>query len=136
MEAELIVRTAAAGGQPASWRAALFARDFNQRRVHQKALFYRLPARPVIKFVLMYFVRGGFLDGRAGLTYALLQAYYEYLIVLKTREIAQNSVALAPMSANPATPGPAAASVVTASALTAPLRGEPAGVQSRSKERA
>ena len=35
----------------------------------------------------MMFVRGAFLDGVAGLTYATLQAFYEYLIVLKTREL-------------------------------------------------
>ena len=34
----------------------------------------------------MVFVRGAFLDGRPGLTYARLQAIYEYMIVLKTRE--------------------------------------------------
>ena len=35
----------------------------------------------------MYVVRRGFLDGRAGLTYCRLLAIYEYLIVLKTREL-------------------------------------------------
>jgi hypothetical protein len=29
----------------------------------------------------------GFLDGRAGFTYAVLQSIYEYMIVLKTAEI-------------------------------------------------
>lgn len=32
-------------------------------------------------------VTPGFLDGRAGLTYCRLLAIYEYLIVLKTREL-------------------------------------------------
>ncbi len=85
MEAELIVRR---GKGRCSVRRALFARDFHLRREHQKALFYRLPLRPLIKFVYMLFVRGAVLDGRAGLTYAALQAFYEYLIVLKTRELA------------------------------------------------
>lgn len=66
---------------------AFINRDFNERRYHQKELFYRLPARPLLKFVLIYLVRRGFLDGRAGLTYATLQAIYEYMIVLKTREL-------------------------------------------------
>jgi hypothetical protein len=34
----------------------------------------------------MYLLRGGFLDGRAGLTYCRLLAMYEYMIVLKLRE--------------------------------------------------
>jgi hypothetical protein len=35
----------------------------------------------------MVWIRGAILDGMAGLTYATLQAFYEYLIVLKTKEI-------------------------------------------------
>lgn len=61
--------------------------DFNERRFHQKELFYRLPARPLIKFAIVYFLRLGMLDGRAGLTYALLQSIYEYMIVIKTMEL-------------------------------------------------
>jgi glycosyltransferase involved in cell wall biosynthesis len=66
---------------------AFFAKDFNERRFHQKGLFYKLPARPVIKFLYMVIGRRAFLDGRAGLTYATLQSIYEYFIVLKTREL-------------------------------------------------
>jgi len=74
--------------KPFSIRRALFSKDFHERRFHQKELFYRLPARPLIKFALLYFAKRGFLDGRAGLTYAALQSFYEYMIVLKTRELA------------------------------------------------
>jgi len=49
-----------------------------------------LPGRPILKFILIYLVKRGFLDGSAGLTYALLQSIYEYFIVLKTRELKQN----------------------------------------------
>jgi hypothetical protein len=35
----------------------------------------------------MVLLRGAILDGPAGLTYATLQAFYEYLIVLKTKEL-------------------------------------------------
>lgn len=66
---------------------ALTAKDFHLRRYHQKELFYRLPCRPLVKFLLLYIVKRGFLDGRAGLTYALLQSIYEYFIVLKVREL-------------------------------------------------
>jgi hypothetical protein len=69
-----------------SWRKAFIARDFHERRFHQKELFYRTPWRPVVKFLFLYLVKRGFLDGRAGLTYAVLQAIYEYMIVLKVRE--------------------------------------------------
>jgi glycosyltransferase involved in cell wall biosynthesis len=66
--------------------AALTESDFHKRRYHQKELFYRLPGRPLAKFLLLYLVKRGFLDGRAGLTYSVLQSIYEYFIVLKTRE--------------------------------------------------
>lgn len=77
------------GAPKASVTAALFEKDFNRRRYHQKEIFYRLPGRPFAKFLLLYFVKLGFLDGHAGLTYSVLQSIYEYFIVLKTREQAR-----------------------------------------------
>jgi glycosyltransferase involved in cell wall biosynthesis len=85
MEALYIARTRQSK-PPFSIAQAFLNRDFNERRYHQKELFYRLPGRPLIKFLLIYAMRLGFLDGRAGLTYAILQSVYEYMIVLKTRE--------------------------------------------------
>jgi len=84
MEAKLIADTR---GGDFSIQKALFAFDFNERRFHQKALFYRLPFRPLIKWVYMMFIRGAILDGKAGITYSFLQAIYEYMIVLKAREL-------------------------------------------------
>jgi glycosyltransferase involved in cell wall biosynthesis len=85
MEAELIFRQQ--GLQNPSLRAAIFDADFHTRRLHQKALFYRMPGRPLIKWLTMMFVRGAVLDGAAGVTYATLQAFYEFMIVLKTKEL-------------------------------------------------
>jgi glycosyltransferase involved in cell wall biosynthesis len=84
MEAQVIA--SGQRGQP-SWRKAFFASDFNERRVHQKSLFYALPGRPFIKLAYMLLVRRAGLDGWAGVRYAVLQSIYEYFIVLKTREI-------------------------------------------------
>lgn len=66
---------------------AFTAKEFHVRRFHQKELFYRLPLRPLVKFVLLYLVKRGFLDGRAGLRYSILQSIYEYMIVLKVDEM-------------------------------------------------
>ena len=66
---------------------AFFSKDFHQRRYHQKGLFYKLPGRPIIKWIYMVFIKRAFLDGFAGVTYATLQSIYEYFIVLKTQEI-------------------------------------------------
>jgi hypothetical protein len=85
MEARLIAE--GGGLSHPSLKTALTSRDFHERRLHQKALFYRLPGRPLLKWLYMVLVRRAFLDGRAGMTYARLQAIYEYMIVLKTREL-------------------------------------------------
>ena len=85
MEAELI--HSRQGLQNPSIVTALTHSDFHQRRLHQKAIFYALPGRPILKFLYMTLIRGAILDGRAGLTYAALQSFYEYLIVLKTNEL-------------------------------------------------
>ena len=85
MEAELIHLQQ--GLRNPSLMTALRDPDFHIRRLHQKALFYRMPGRPLIKWGYLMFVRGALLDGPAGWTYATLQAMYEYLIVLKTKEL-------------------------------------------------
>ena len=85
MEAELIYRQQ--GLNNPSLRAAFGDPDFHTRRLHQKAIFYRLPGRPLIKWCYMMFVRGAVLDGAAGIAYATLQSIYEYMIVLKTKEL-------------------------------------------------
>ncbi len=73
------------GGQ--DW-AGLFTREPTRRRRALKALSMRLPFRPTLRFLYMYLLRRGFLDGRAGFTYCRLLSIYEYLIVLKLRELA------------------------------------------------
>ncbi|MBV8632367.1 MAG: glycosyltransferase family 2 protein [Silvibacterium sp.] len=85
MEAQVIANDLTR--RDASWKKALFAKDFHVRRVAQKAIFYRMPARPLIKWIYMMFVRRAILDGWAGVAYANLQSIYEYLIVLKTKEL-------------------------------------------------
>jgi glycosyltransferase involved in cell wall biosynthesis len=85
MEAELIYRQQ--GLQKPSLKTALQHPDFHTRRLHQKALFYRMPGRPLLKWLYMIFVRGALLDGAAGVTYATLQSFYEHLIVVKTKEL-------------------------------------------------
>ena len=46
-----------------------------------------MPMRPLVKFCVLYFLKRGFLDGSAGLIYATIASIYEYLIVLKTKEL-------------------------------------------------
>ena len=84
-EAELLASGNATQG--ASLYTALFARNFHERRVAQKAIFYGLPARPLIKWCYLMFVRGAVLDGPAGYMYTILQSFYEFLIEVKRREL-------------------------------------------------
>ncbi|NGZ94711.1 MAG: glycosyltransferase family 2 protein [Nitrospira sp. WS110] len=56
------------------------------RRKTMKQIAYRLPGRPFWVFMYLCVVRGGFLDGRAGLRYCILRAIYEYMIDLKVKE--------------------------------------------------
>lgn len=83
MEAELIATEWFA---PVTIRG-LFDIDPALRRKTQKSLLYRLPGRPLLIFLLLYLVRGGFLDGRAGLTFCLLRSHYEFMINCKVREL-------------------------------------------------
>ncbi|MGB8322638.1 MAG: glycosyltransferase family 2 protein [Candidatus Acidiferrum sp.] len=85
LEAQQTVRNRAAS-RGLRLSQALFGKDFNERRFHQKELFYRLPGRPAIKFLTLYLLKGGILDGPEGFRYAMLQSFYEYMIVLKTKE--------------------------------------------------
>lgn len=59
-------------------------------RNQKKGMYYRLPAffRAGVYFSVRYFLLGGFLDGKAGLIWATLQAYwYRFLIDAKLNEM-------------------------------------------------
>jgi glycosyltransferase involved in cell wall biosynthesis len=64
----------------------LLTADGVRRRRALKRLAARMPLRASLRFLYMFILRRGFLDGRAGLTYCTLMAIYEYLIGLKMRE--------------------------------------------------
>ena len=69
------------------WKNLVWGHSEVERRRALKDLSLRLPFRPLIRFIYMYFLLGGILDGRAGFTWCVLQAFYEYLILLKVWEI-------------------------------------------------
>ena len=64
----------------------LFSRDQVVRRRAIKSLVYRLPGRPLLVFLALFVLRGGFLEGRAGFTYCVLKSFYEFLINCKVTE--------------------------------------------------
>ncbi len=79
MEARLIGRPGSAALPPRQ----LFSRDPLSRRAALKALAYRLPCRPFLIFIYLYFIRMGFLDGGAGYRFACARLAYELMIDTK-----------------------------------------------------
>jgi glycosyltransferase involved in cell wall biosynthesis len=61
--------------------------DSVQRKRFLKKIWVRLPFKPLLRFILFYFVRLGFLDGKAGYIYGRLLSQYEYQIEVKLYEL-------------------------------------------------
>jgi glycosyltransferase involved in cell wall biosynthesis len=59
---------------------------FERKRVLRR-IWVRLPFRPVLRFLVWYVLRRGFLDGRAGFRFCVLMSYYEFIIGAKLREL-------------------------------------------------
>ncbi|MBV8207902.1 MAG: glycosyltransferase family 2 protein [Acidobacteria bacterium] len=58
-----------------------------QRKRLLRRIWVRLPFKPTLKFVYMYFFRLGFLDGRPGYYFCRIQKNYEFDILAKRYEI-------------------------------------------------
>lgn len=69
------------------WWGIAGTADLVRRRRALKALSFRLPGRPFLRFLYMYLLRRGFLDGWPGYVYCRLLASYEFMIVVKMAEI-------------------------------------------------
>jgi glycosyltransferase involved in cell wall biosynthesis len=78
--AKIAIRT-----EPLAIRALISTDAINRRR-SMKVLLYRLPLRPLVVFLYLYFVRLGVLDGRAGFYFSRMRAIYEFLIDIKVVE--------------------------------------------------
>jgi glycosyltransferase involved in cell wall biosynthesis len=61
--------------------------DAVQRKRYLKKTWVRLPFKPLIRFILIYIVQRGFLDGKPGYIYARLMSQYEYQIGVKLYEL-------------------------------------------------
>lgn len=64
----------------------LFSPDPVKRRKILKAVFIRLPAKPLLMFVYLYFIKAGFLDGIEGFYFCRLRAIHEFNIGAKVFE--------------------------------------------------
>jgi glycosyltransferase involved in cell wall biosynthesis len=90
--------------------AKLFG-DAVQRKRFLKKLWVRLPFKPMLRFILFYIIRLGFLDGKAGYIYGRLLSQYEYQIGVKLYELRQFGGQLnVPTATPPPTPSQSIAS--------------------------
>jgi glycosyltransferase involved in cell wall biosynthesis len=70
---------------PVSWRR-VFSAHGSKRNQALKPIVSRVPGWPMIRFIITYVLRLGFLEGRPGFVYCANLAYYEFLIRIKMRE--------------------------------------------------
>ncbi len=92
--------------------ARLFGAPVERKRF-LKRIWIRLPGKPLLRFFYMYFLRAGFLDGRAGFIYCVFKAIQEFHIGCKMYESQRtNTTGLARSDL------PSAAEPENASALT------------------
>jgi glycosyltransferase involved in cell wall biosynthesis len=61
-----------------------------------KLFSQRLPFRPLLRFLYVYFWQRGFLDGREGYYFARLHGFYEFLSVAKTFELRKHAATIVP----------------------------------------
>lgn len=77
------IKTGEAGAAKAT---TLFTGLKGLRQWLRREMWPRMPMKPLVRFLYMYFVRFGFLDGRPGWHLALLMASYEYMIGMLYRD--------------------------------------------------
>jgi glycosyltransferase involved in cell wall biosynthesis len=80
----------ALAAEEASAGSKLQHADVAQRR-RLKRWAQHLPCRPLLRFLYVYLWQGGFLDGREGYYFARLHAFYEFLSVVKVRELKRSA---------------------------------------------
>ena len=94
--------------------ANLFGSAVQRKRFLRKVWVW-LPFKPTLRFIIFYFFRLGFLDGRAGYIYGRLLSQYEYHIGVKLYElrkfgghlnVANTSVVQPPKSSPPSVLSP------------------------------
>lgn len=67
-------------------RGSFLGSRSDRRRALKERVWYRLPFRPQIRFLWLYVIKRGFLDGKRGLLFCRLIAQYELFIDAKVFE--------------------------------------------------
>ena len=77
-------------GEGTPWRA-LLTRSASSRRRALKKISVSFPCRPLLRFLYMYILKRGFLDGTAGWRYCGMLAIYESMITLKIKDLQEGN---------------------------------------------
>jgi glycosyltransferase involved in cell wall biosynthesis len=85
-ESQVYMNTLTGENQTETLGGNLFGNDVERKRFLKK-IWVHLPFKPLLRFILVYFLRLGFLDGKAGYIYARLISQYEYQIGVKLFEL-------------------------------------------------
>src|SRR5438270_768533 len=72
--------------------AELFSKDSSRRNRALKPVLSRIPGWAILRFLHMYILKGGFLEGREGFAYCASMGWYEYLIRTKMRDLGKRQV--------------------------------------------
>ena len=65
----------------------LFSSNPDKKRRWMKSVFIRLPGKPTLMFIWLWFFKLGFLDGKAGFYFCRLRAMHELVICAKMQEL-------------------------------------------------
>ena len=66
---------------------SVLASPVQRKRFLRERVWPHVPGKPLVLFVYMYFLRRGFLDGRAGLALCVFHAFQEFIVGLKLAEL-------------------------------------------------
>ncbi|GAA4914622.1 glycosyltransferase family 2 protein [Mucilaginibacter defluvii] len=69
----------------------IFSKHGSTRNPALKSWLSRVPGWPLLRFIHAYIFALGFTEGIQGLTYCINISYYEYMIIIKMREIMTNN---------------------------------------------
>jgi glycosyltransferase involved in cell wall biosynthesis len=67
-------------------------KDASKKNPLLKIKLSKLPGWPFFRFLHMYIINLGFLEGKQGFIYCINMSYYEFLIQLKMRELKQSQI--------------------------------------------
>jgi glycosyltransferase involved in cell wall biosynthesis len=91
-DARMRERLANGDGSVDSIQAKFFGQPVERKRFLKK-VWLKLPCKPLMRFLYMYFFRLGFLDGKAGFIYSAFKAVQEFHIGAKQYEASLNKPA-------------------------------------------